>query len=60
MSGLHLNLTTEQFKILAKKHGISAIPHYLLFDQQGKLQNGNAPGPDNADLLYKQITTLLN
>ena len=59
MSGTHLNLTDEQYKALCSKYGISAIPHYLLFDKHGVLQNGDAASPEETTAIRSQINKLL-
>jgi thiol-disulfide isomerase/thioredoxin len=60
LSGEHINLTEDQFNILASHFKINGIPHYVIVDKEGRISNLNAPAPGNREQLDVQLNKLLN
>jgi thiol-disulfide isomerase/thioredoxin len=59
LKGIHINLNQQQWLNVARQYKFSLIPHTLLIDKKGNLNNINAPGPDQQLKLKKQINRLL-
>lgn len=59
LPGIHYNLSNDQYNVLASKFNINGIPHYLIIDRDGKVVNGNAPGPEQKESLKSELDRLL-
>lgn len=59
LPGLHINLTDDQYNVLAEKFNVSGIPHYVIIDKNGAIVNSNAPGPDREKELTGELNKLL-
>lgn len=59
LPGLHINLTDDQYNVLAEKFNISGIPHYVIIDKNGIIVNSDAPGPDKKKALIEELNRLL-
>ncbi|MBB2147435.1 redoxin family protein [Pedobacter sp. LMG 31462] len=59
LSGIHFNLSDNEYKILAERFNIVGIPHYLIIDKQGNVINPDAPGPEQKMMLTKTLQKAL-
>lgn len=59
LTGEHILLTDDQFKVLSAEFGISGIPHYVLIDKKGNIVSKSAARPSQKELLIKFINDIL-
>jgi len=59
LSGTHYKLTNDQFNVLSSMFNINGIPHYVIINKEGKIANGNAPGPEQKEGLKNELDRLL-
>jgi thiol-disulfide isomerase/thioredoxin len=59
-TGIYINLNQQQWSAVSKKFKISFIPHALLIDKYGNLNDDNAPAANQQATLQKQIDRLLD
>ncbi|WP_157766491.1 TlpA family protein disulfide reductase [Pedobacter ginsengisoli] len=59
LTGTHYKLTNDQFNVLSSKFDINGIPHYVIINKEGKIANGNAPGPEQKEGLKHELDRLL-
>jgi len=59
MQGENYLLTDNEYKVLSERFRITGIPHYVLVDKTGRVEDGRAKGPDDPNL-KKEILALLS
>ena len=60
VKGEHYYLSEKQWKTLWKKFKIKGIPHFVLINKKGQVENSNAPSPFEGRKLSEDIKKLLN
>lgn len=60
LTGEHILLSNDEYKILSGQLGIIGIPHYTLIDKQGNIVLKSAPRPSDKDNLIKEIKRQMN
>jgi hypothetical protein len=59
LEGYHYWLNYDQGSVLQGKFNFKGIPHFVLIDKTGKIQEGEAPKPSSKAEIRERLDVLL-
>lgn len=59
IEGYHYWLNSDQGKFMYKKFNFNGIPHFLLVDKTGKIQDGETPKPSSKAEIRERLDMML-